>query len=602
MRLFHDMHTGKWWWGIQVRKTFIYTQSMPVLTYQNLLQKAVESQTPGATIMPVIISSDKTQVTMFRNKTAYPVYITIGNLPKAIRSKPGQRGQILLCYLTTTKLEHIKNKAARRRTLLNLFHACMSHVLAPLEVAGKEGVVMSSGDGVARRVHPIFAAYVGDYQEYVTVTGIKTGDCPICEAPRDELGDLDEEHPLRDLEAVLEVLESADELTLGEYKDACKLVGLKPVYQPFWANLPYSDIFISITPDILHQIYQGLVKHLLSWLKKVYSPLELDARCGSLPPNHNVRLFLNGITNLSKLTGREHADICRIILGLIIDIPLPDGLSPIRLIKAVRGLLDFIYLAQYPIHSSSSLDRLEDALTRFHENKNIFVDLGIRSHFHFPKLHFIRHYRRLIENLGTTDNFNTEYTERLHIELAKNAYRATNKKDEYPQMTLWLERKEKILRHARFIKWRLDGKPPPSAMNPLYSPQSSHIKMTSHPSVKSVDFTHLQRNYGAVDFVFCLSEYIVHYNNPDLSRAQLNRLAANYRLQFNSVSVYHKAKFWESDFPLYRHASDEYDVVHAAPARRATSARGHTIPARFDTALINEGTGGQRGLEGTSRL
>lgn len=548
--------------------------------------------------MPVIISSDKTQVTLFRNKTAYPVYITIGNLPKDIRSKPGQRGQILLCYLTTTKLEHIKNKAARRRTLLNLFHACMKYVLAPLEVAGKEGVVMSSGDGVARRVHPIFAAYVGDYQEYVTVTGIKTGDCPVCESPRNELGDLEEEHALRSLEKVLEVLDGAEELTLGEYKEACKQVGLKPVYQPFWADLPYSDIFISITPDILHQLYQGVVKHLVSWLKKVYSPAELDARCQSLPPNHNTRLFLNGVTHLSRLTGREHADICRIVLGLIIDIPLADGMSPVRLVRAVRGLLDFIYLAQYPMHSISSLDRLDDALTQFHNNKDIFVDLGVRSHFHFPKLHFIRHYRRLIENLGTTDNFNTEYTERLHIELAKNAYHSTNKKDEYPQMTLWLERKEKILRHARFIKWRLAGKPSSSQVNPLYSQHTSHIKMTAHPSVKSVNFARLREDYGAKDFAFCLSEYIVRFNHPDISRAQLNRLSANHQLQFNAVSVYHKAKIWESDFPLFRHASDEYDVVHAVPRR--TNSRKRDIPGRFDTALINEGTGGQSGVEGES--
>jgi hypothetical protein len=44
---------------------------------------------------------------------------------------------------------------------------------------------------------------------------------------------------------------------------------------------------------------------------------------------------------------------------------------------------------------------------------------------------------------GTTDNYNTEYTEQLHIDLAKEAYRSTNFKDELPQMTLWLERKEK---------------------------------------------------------------------------------------------------------------------------------------------------------------
>ncbi|KAI0072798.1 hypothetical protein K474DRAFT_1581862, partial [Panus rudis PR-1116 ss-1] len=84
-------------------------------------------------------------------------------------------------------------------------------------------------------------------------------------------------------------------------------------------------------------------------------------------------------------------------------------------------------------------------------NKSIFEDLGIRSQWGLPKLHSLRHYRQAIERLGTPDNFNTEYTERLHIDFAKEAYEASNKKDEYPQMTLWLERKEKVLQHQKFI-------------------------------------------------------------------------------------------------------------------------------------------------------
>jgi phage gp29-like protein len=42
------------------------------------------------------------------------------------------------------------------------------------------------------------------------------------------------------------------------------------------------------------------------------------------------------------------------------------------------------------------------------------------------------------------DNFNTEYMERLHIEFAKDAYAATNHKDEFVQMATWQERKENV--------------------------------------------------------------------------------------------------------------------------------------------------------------
>ncbi|KAF8262703.1 hypothetical protein EI94DRAFT_1601199, partial [Lactarius quietus] len=91
-RVYHDMHTGAWWWKTQVR-----------------------DDTPGATIVPVLISTDKTQLTTFRNKSAYPIYMTIGNIPKTIRCKTSSRAYLLLGYLPTTKLEQEPNKAKRKR-------------------------------------------------------------------------------------------------------------------------------------------------------------------------------------------------------------------------------------------------------------------------------------------------------------------------------------------------------------------------------------------------------------------------------------------------------------------------------------------------------
>ncbi|KAH9056273.1 hypothetical protein EDB87DRAFT_1545019, partial [Lactarius vividus] len=79
-----------------------------------------------------------------------------------------------------------------------------------------------------------------------------------------------------------------------------------------------------------------------------------------------------------------------------------------------------------------------------HNNKAVFVDLGVCEHFNIPKLHSLMHYSPSIALFGTTDNYNTEQTERLHIDFTKDAYHATNHKDEYPQMTLWLERREKL--------------------------------------------------------------------------------------------------------------------------------------------------------------
>ncbi|KAG0692984.1 hypothetical protein DFH29DRAFT_816851, partial [Suillus ampliporus] len=98
------------------------------------------------------------------------------------------------------------------------------------------------------------------------------------------------------------------------------------------------------------------------------------------------------------------------------------------------------FAGQHPSCSHKTLHLLNDALDLFHGNKDTFVDLGIRNNFNFPTLHATRHYPLMIVILGTTDNCNTEYTEQLHIDYTKDAYRATNHKDEFVQMTRWLER------------------------------------------------------------------------------------------------------------------------------------------------------------------
>ncbi|KAH8101620.1 hypothetical protein BXZ70DRAFT_1019531, partial [Cristinia sonorae] len=570
IRVYHEVHTGKWWWEVQ---------------------KAIERKSPGGTIVPIIISSDKTKLTTFKGKSAYPVYLTIANIPKDIRRKPSHHAQILLAYLPTSRLEHIKNKASRRRMNANLFHACMRKILSPLERAGLDGKHMTSGDGAVRRCHPIYAAHVGDYPEQVLVTGVKSGECPGCDAPKDDLGN-HTPYPFRNLDAVCKALATADPI---QRVKACAAAGIKPIFRPYWEDLPYTNIFLAITPDILHQLYQGVIKHLVEWVTLAYGASEIDARASRLPPNHHVRVFSKGISSLSQLTGREHADICRILLGLIIDMPLPSGISPSRLVCAVRAVLDFLYIAQYPVQTSETLALLEDALDRFHENKEIFEELKIRTGWSIPKLHYLDHYGFLIKWLGTPDNFNTEYTERLHIEFAKDAYEATNSKDELPQMTLWLERKEKMFRHTKYVEWCLAGRPPLATSLLVDDIPPERIKMTKHPSKSMVVFDKLISDYGATFIREALARYIVQQNHPEYTAREVEDMS-DFGLPFRGLPVYHKAKFWLGDSQNYRLSSNEWDVVHATPARNTK--RGRLVNGQFDTALVNDGDGTYIGIDG----
>lgn len=524
--------------------------------------------------------------------------------------------------------------------LANLYHACLTRVLKPLKHAGVHGINLASGDGILRRGHPIFAIHVGDYLEQILATGTKQGECPKCPIPRNSIGEYSE-HPreLHDFDAVLNAVATLNDPDVGyrEYACTCKGAGIKPIIRPYWADLPFVNIYQSIAPDLLHQLYQGVIKHLIGWLKKAFGSDELDARCRRLPPNHNIRLFLNGITKLQRVTGKEHNQMCRFLLALIIGLPLPDGMSPVRLVRAVCAMLDFLYLAQYPAHTTETLDLLKDALRRFHANKGIFVDLGIRLHFKLPKLHSLEHYILSILLFGTTDNYDTQYSERLHIDFAKDAYRATNHRDELPQMTTWLERREKIARHGIFVSWRLAQQAAQTDERALHGQSSSSelrtrmltdlcyvdlllqadldpsasllqrhgsrtrlscIKVARYPSVKALTFEKAANAYGALQLQEALAQFVVQYNDPHLTQAEVRRKAASIYLRFQAFPAFHRLKFILEDAQDLGVMEDTRDTAHARPQRR--DKRGRIVPGRFDTVLVNEqGDGGDIGVNGT---
>ena len=216
----------------------------------------------------------------------------------------------------------------------------------------------------------------------------------------------------------------------------------------------------------------------------------------------------------------------------------PSNIMMPRLLSAIRAILDFVYLAQYPVHSEETLDLLQSALEHFHMNKQIFIDLGIRQNFDIPKLHFVGHYRLFIELYGTTDNMNTEYTERLHIDLAKDAYRSTNRKDKYPQMTAWLDRRERIFQHEKYLWWQLSNSQPKAVpqIPDLVPPSPRMLKMAKHPSCRRVSFDDLHSQYGALNFEVALSRFVLQHQNPEFSKLQIEMAVLGFHIPFHLVT------------------------------------------------------------------
>jgi hypothetical protein len=281
--------------------------------------------------------------------------------------------------------------------------------------------------------------------------------------------------------------------------------------------------------------------------------------------------FLHGITHLSRITGKEHAQICQALLGIIADMCLPNNLEPSHLICAMRGLIDFIYLSQLPVHSTQTLKLLDGALLEFHSNKSIFIDLGVREHFNIPKLHSCIHYASSIRFYGTTDNYNTQSMERLHINLVKDAFCSTNQKDEYPQMTAWLERREMIQDHNDYIQRHHARHGILSTKPRLSLVPERRIKMARNPTVCAVTIDELASNYGATFFRDAFARYVVGWLNPGFNRSRVKRESLNLNIPFVNVSTYHRVKFVNAG------DNEIVDALHVQPRKRP--ARGRESPA-----------------------
>ncbi|KAI0685692.1 hypothetical protein BC835DRAFT_1382786 [Cytidiella melzeri] len=162
-----------------------------------------------------------------------------------------------------------------------------------------------------------------------------------------------------------------------------------------------------------------------------------------MPTHPNLRHFHKGISLVSQWTGNEYKHMEKVFLGVVA------GSADADVVKAVRAVLDFISYAHFETHTC-----LNDAWTRFHSYKQVFVRLGVQKDFNgIPKLHSMTHYLESICLLGTADGYNSEGHEWLHIDFAEVGYCASNHKQYIHQMTVWLDRQDAVRRFKAYLRW-----------------------------------------------------------------------------------------------------------------------------------------------------
>ncbi|KAJ6545618.1 hypothetical protein B0H19DRAFT_955127 [Mycena capillaripes] len=569
-REFNEMWTGEWWWNLQ------------------------ELLPEGITICPVILASDKTQLSRFSgDKQAWPVYLSVGNLAKETRRKPSQRATVLLGYIPACKL-HCFSKANRSAAGYQLFHRCMRIMLDSLVAAGNDGVDMLCADGHMRRVYPILAAYVADYPEQCLVACCMENRCPECKVDPTRRG-LPVHSALRDPGETIKLMKKHAK---GLQPKKFERQGLRPA-DPFWKDLPHCNIFQCFTPDILHQLHKGVFKeHIVKWATQslggtdAANEEEIDFRFRTMPSHPSLRHFKLGISLVSQWTGNEFKQMEKIFVGV-----MNGAVADAKVIRAMRGVLDFIYYAHFETHTDASLLKLESAWKLFHINKDVFIDKGIRDHFNIPKIHSMQHYVDMIRALGTADGYNTELSERLHIDCAKLGYAASSKKEYIRQMTTWLMRREAIHRFASYLQWAIPGylvelndaadEAQPSDEDEDNSDHETEDVDSASGCVPAytiakkapflrVSVASLEGDYGAADFLSHLENFL---RGEDLLPRRFRDISATFPV-YKRVVIKVPAVVQVSN-------STTNDPIRAV---RATTSNGlkRAKPAHFDTVLARK--------------
>ncbi|KAF7292184.1 hypothetical protein MIND_01245700 [Mycena indigotica] len=406
-RIYQDFMSGQWAWR-QADKI------------------ATDPQTHGAVFVPVIGGSDKTTTSVATGQNDfYPLYVSNGLVYNTIR-----RAHRNALDASLADREH-QNGADFRTFRRQLFHASLRHIFSSLKGAMTTPEVVLFGDGHYRRVIYGLGPYIADYPEQVLLACVVQGWCARCHASNK---DLDGEGGRRTQQHTEDLFDAFDHKALWDQ------YGVIPDVLPYTWDFPRADIYELLSPDLLRQVIKGAFKdHLVTcvreYLELIHGKTEaakimadIDRRIAAVPPFPGIRRFPEG-RGFKQWTGDDSKALMKVYLSAI------EGHVPPQMLRAFSAFLDFCYLVRRNVISESTLQEIENALTRYHKERIIFETSGVcPDGFNLPRQHALTHYALLITEFAAPNGLCSSITESKHIKAVKEPWRRSSKYEALSQM------------------------------------------------------------------------------------------------------------------------------------------------------------------------
>jgi hypothetical protein len=198
--------------------------------------------------------------TLSGNKTAWPLYLSIGNLSKVKRQSVKTNRLILIGLLPKCP------NGPKSHTNRFAYHESIATILRALEEPANSGVAVLCADGRTRHAFPQIPSFLADYPEQCTITMVQNGWWPQCEICPDDMPGFAcrprRHHPQRYFHLSTK---AAEEVGLWKFADC-----------PNFANAHAGfNIYSCMNVDWLHQLLKGLFKDhtwewIVSFLKDIY--------------------------------------------------------------------------------------------------------------------------------------------------------------------------------------------------------------------------------------------------------------------------------------------------------------------------------------------
>jgi hypothetical protein len=114
------------------------------------------------------------------------------------------------------------------------------------------------------------------------------------------------------------------------------------------------------------------------------------------------------------------------------------------MVRAVSAFTEVCYLARRSQIDETTLKLIDAAIERFHHEREIFIEVGVREDFCLPRQHSLMHYSSLIRLFGAPNGICSSITESKHIQAVKKPWRRSSRNQPLGQMLLTNQRLDKL--------------------------------------------------------------------------------------------------------------------------------------------------------------